>query len=532
MTQPSPAASPAREFAKSLTGHPWLWIVPTAVVTLLATAYALTAPPTWKASQALLVRDEAAGGLGRQGRFDSTDAMKSAQETILEMARNGAVAEAALREAGPPPGHRQAEAWPMPDDVRGLQDAIKITAPKGAEFGRTEVIHLAVTAGSRPRAIDLTRAVSKILEIHLKDLRNRKARSIAAELQKQVHLAQGEQDAATRRLQAMESEVGGDLGELRMLNDSGRGDSNLRNGLNRIQEEVRQARSARHAKKQQLHLLIAAREDPNPLIATPNDLLESQPALRRLKEGLVDAQLRTAQILGKMSKDHPLARAAAAGEQEVRQKLYKELELATLGLEADLKVSDERIKDLEGQAADVQGRLDRLARLRAQYSNLANEARQRSEVLEKAQKALADARASESAAQASSLLTRLEDPQADIAPLGPGRATIVLGGLLGGLAAGIGLVFLVYPPANAQGRRWTDRLKFGRRATDPPTARRAEDPSTARRAEDQKPARRAGDATRQPASEPAPEEQPVLCGAEGAAPVAERRSGQDRRQGG
>lgn len=537
MTEPTQPIAQIRQFAASLKRHPRLWLGPAVAATSLAVLYALFAPHAWKASQALMVREEAGGTAGRQGRFDSSDAMKNAQETILELARNNTVVTAALSQAGPPPDCRDPQAWPAPDDVRAAQDAIAVTAPQGAEFGRTEVIYLSVAAAGRQRAIDLAGAVCGALDSHLQGLRDRKAKSLVAELQKQARLAQADLDEATRKLQAMESEVGSDLGELRNLNDSGRGDSNLRITMARLKDAVRAARAALVARQQQLDLLASARQDPHALVSAPNELLESQPALRRLKEGLVDAQLRTAQILGQMSADHPLAKAALAAEQEVKQKLHKELEAATLGLQADLKMGQVRADDLDRQLADVQGRLDRLAGLRATYANLVNEVRQKGEVLEKTNKALADAQASRAAAQSCSLLTRLDAPQADTRPIGPSRALVVLGGLLGGLLAGAGLVFLLDPPVNAQGRRWTDRLKFGRRASDPPTGRRATDPApTGRRGEDPKPARRGED---QPSAPPAvahaaasQEEELCMTAADLPAPLVDRRSGQERRKGG
>ena len=46
-------------------------------------------------------------------------------------------------------------------------------------------------------------------------------------------------------------------------------------------------------------LLKQAEADPTALVAAPCRLLDSQPALRRLKDGLVDSQLRTANLQGR-----------------------------------------------------------------------------------------------------------------------------------------------------------------------------------------------------------------------------------------
>ena len=109
----------------------------------------------------------------------------------------------------------------------------------------------------------------------------------------------------------MEREVGPDLAELRNLQEQSSGDSDLRRKAVEIENELRQAKVAETNNRELLKLLTAARDNPGTLLATPNRLLESQPALKRLKDGLVDAQLRTAQHLGTMTHEHPLVGACA-----------------------------------------------------------------------------------------------------------------------------------------------------------------------------------------------------------------------------
>ena len=289
------------------------------------------------------------------------------------------------------------------------------------------------------------------------------------ELERALELAQSDLDQSTQRLEDMERQVGSDLGELRILNDSGAGDSNLRRSLNQVKSELRQARSVIQDNLQLRDLLAKASTNPDELLATPSRLLEAQPGLRRLKDGLVDAQLDTSKLLGRMSKDHPAVIAAMRAEQEVRTNLHAEVASALRGVEADLEVSESQLKELDEQRIDLQQRLDQLASLRARYSNLVDDVRQRTEIVQKAKKSLADARASQTVAASSSQLTRFHEPVAGDTPEGPGRLTLVAAGLFGGLATGAGVVFLVIPLAPV-GRRATDRM-LGRRAEDRLTAR-------------------------------------------------------------
>ncbi len=468
MTQPSPVQQTITNLLKAFQTHRKLWIIPTVTIALAALVFAIFKPTTWQASQALVVRDEAGGTMSRPGRFDNMDAMKAMQETITEVARSPVVVGAALKQLGRPPKLAATKPFPTERDIQALQKYIAISAPKGAELGSTEVIYLSVIGSTPHDAIARTNAVCDQLQKYLGDLRSVRADSVTHELEETLNLALTELDSATQRLAAMEREVGSDLGELRVLNQSGAGDGNLRTALNQVKSELRQRRGESEAQRQLQELLLRGQQNPDELLAMPGTMLTSQPALRRLKDGLVDAQLQTSTLLGRMSAGHPVVQAAIRSEEEVRQNLRSELDSALRGLAADLHVTERQIRALEQQHDDLQGRLDRLAGLRATYAVLVDDVQQRTAIVQKAKQDLSDARASLSASQAASLITRFQQPQVGDSPVGPGRLLIVATGLVGGFMTGAGLVFLLAPlgPEGRFGRRLSDYLGFGRRASD------------------------------------------------------------------
>ena len=169
-----------------LRDHPRRWIVPTVVVALLAAGYAVFHSAAWDASQALMVRDEAINSAARPGKFQQPDDMKTVQETILELARSRTVLSAALADVGPDAKHAADQNWPTDASIAVLQGHVKLTPPKGAEFGKTEVFYLNVEAETRPRAIALAGAICKRLQARSQDLRDQKAQSLIAELSKTV----------------------------------------------------------------------------------------------------------------------------------------------------------------------------------------------------------------------------------------------------------------------------------------------------------------------------------------------------------
>ncbi|MBI1247548.1 hypothetical protein GC197_06835 [bacterium] len=469
-----------QQYTQLLRAHWKIWVPSAAICFLLAATYALVKPAEWSATQSIVLRDEAAGQLSGRGRFDSIDTMKAAQEMVVEVARNQAVLDATLKEVGPPRG-KQSSTWPSVTDIESLRKDVSVSPPNGAEFGTTEVLHLSVTSESRERAIKLAAALSGQMDKALKDIRNRRADSVIVELKDAETLAQKELDKATAELKVREIEVGSDLGELRSLNNSSAGDGNLRNAWNQIKQQIRDGEAELVKLQEQLKLLQEAQDTPDHLVATPNQLLVSQPALSRLKDGLVDAQLRTSQLMGKMSKNHPQVQAAVAAEQEVRQKLQEELGVAVRGIQADIKLAETRMNSIQSQEADVRKRLDSLASMRATYANLVADVEKCNQVLRQAHEQLSDARANKLASEAASLITHIDTPTTGEYPLGPSKTVIATGGLVGGLLLGIGLVVLLAPSPGSQGRRWTDRL-WGRRSTDvttPDSNERRASPPTA-----------------------------------------------------
>jgi uncharacterized protein involved in exopolysaccharide biosynthesis len=444
-----------------LRNHPWRWLGPAIVIGAIATLYAAVRPDTWSASQTLIVRGEAVSNGEGLGWFDHADQMKSLQETILEVARSRDVLRAALTEAGPleaspseagpseagpseagPSENSAATQWPTDDDIDKIRQSLTVTPPKGAEFGSTEIFYLSVEDHGRRRAVVLTEAICDQLQKRLKSIRDDKATSMEAELVKASALARDGLERSTVELSKIEREAGSDLVELRILSGNTSGESSLRRTITDIRAELRTAQSAKIANQELLAVLKAAQGDPGVLMAAPNRLFETQPSLKRLKDGLVDAQLETARLRGNMLDGHPAVMTAIESEREIGQHLHNELDIAVRGLKAEINMDTDRIALLNERLESVKKRLGGLAEVRAAYANLVAETAHRSHLLEQAEQNLARARASKASADAVSLISRVGTPDTGSRPVGPGRAAIALMGLAGGLLAGFGLVLL------------------------------------------------------------------------------------------
>jgi len=271
---------------------------------------------------------------------------------------------------------------------------------------------------------------------------------------------------ATEQLQAVEREAGPDLSDLRGLSDANGSVNSSRQLLDNVRVELRQLENQHNLLVTDYNMLRETQADPERLLSAPASILSSHPGLKKLREGLADAQLESSQLRGRFTSDHPLVYVAISSEKEIKAQLHDELALALATAEKDVENSQMRVDNLKRQQHQLEERLERLARIRADYDNLNNEVRSRTQILQDAERQLAEARASRDAALTSSLLTRIDEPVLGERPVGPGRTTIVSGATLAGLFLGLGIVFLLTPLDGAapQQQRWNETL--GRRISD------------------------------------------------------------------
>ena len=434
-----------RDVVRVFWVHRARWIVPTILATLAAGAYAWYRPDVWKATLPLVVRNEATKSESTAGRFAHADEMKTTQETVLELGFSRSVLTAALTNVGPPKSAtvERLATWPTAEDIESLRQALEIVPPGGATFGATEIFYLTVEDTDPARAEGLATAICDQLDARFGQVRDSHAASVILELEKSVKLAEENWRESNDRLAKIESEVGGNLTELRTLSESTTSvGSDLRRKIDNLDQELLQARTKLADDEQLLALLNAAQSDSGKLLATPNRLLDSQPALRKLKDGLLDAQLATARYEGTMTSDHPHVAASRAAALEVAAQIDQELEVAIRGLGVDLDLSEQKIALLEERLHEARTTMDQLASLRLAYSNLLSETRQRLSVFENAQRSMAEAVANQASVKTASLVTRLDTPDLGVGPVGLSRANTVALGFVAGLISGFGLVLL------------------------------------------------------------------------------------------
>jgi len=448
MTPNSSGLTPT-ECVRLLTVYRRRWIVPTLVCAVLATAFAILMPRYWGASQALIVRAKVSSSSSHQpGEFADLYEMRTFQETILELVKSRQVLSATLKSVEEAETGKIAEE-PSLREIESFRRRVDMRPPGGAEFGKTEVFYLNVKDRDNKRAGRLVEGLRNQLDLRLRQLRDERSQGLIVELEKQVEIVDEAHGIVTSRLVELESEIGSDLGELRMLHSANSGQSDLRQQVVSLKNESRLFESSVLESEQLLIVLHAAQQDPEQLVAMPSSLLTSLPTLRRLKDGLVDAQLRAARLAGTRTAEHPQVLASIESVHQIRNDLHQELHVAIKGLEVELGLNQDRYATVLRQFKDVQQRLDHLAQRRVEYSNRVSAVETSQEVLDQAQKQLSEVRAGQVAARSVSLVTPIDRPEVGSNPVGLRRASVLAIGSLGGLALGLGCVFLTVAPPDS-----------------------------------------------------------------------------------
>lgn len=430
--------------SKWLIRNGWLVGIPVAVCLLAALGYIVLSEKTWRASQSIIVRDDLLGESFKPGRFNSQESLKNAQETVLYVARQPDVIGPALEKLGPPHSG-QSSSWIDQDRIEGEQSNISVVAPNGAEFGKTEVIVLNVRANTADRAKEYATLLAQQIERQLQQLRVKQLMGMQAELEQSLAQSQTRYDEVASQVRKLETEVGSDLSTLRSMIDNSSAGNEVHRFLEQIRADTRLAQQELESINKQLELLSSTATFDT-TIPTSNQLLQMQPTLSRLYEGLAQAQLKASIESARYTELHPATQNHLQAVQETRQQIQNELATIQKGLESQRSLAQQKLERLHQSEHDYETRLTELGKRRVEYQVLTTELNKQGETLAKTKSSLSDIQSLTNPQAKLSLLTLVGDPQVDSRPMGLSKSMILLGSFLGGLWIGLGVIVLVRDP--------------------------------------------------------------------------------------
>lgn len=434
----------------NLLQHWKIWVATLMLGVLAAGIYAFfIKQDSWTARQSLIIRDDLLGSPFKPGRFESLETMKSAQETVLEVARRPQVIRRTLEKLGPQSsflGKGGSADWPSEKVIEEIQGDISLGAPNGNEFGKTETIVLGAKSSERGRAIEFITLLLDEIDVKLSEVRQAKLNSMVEELEQGKIAANATMDEAASRLKIMEANLGPDINTMRSMNEPRSGTSAFDTKLNQIRTEKRLAEAKLASALKQRELMQQAQSNPSIDLVTSSEMLALQPAFASLVKGLGDAQLVEAKLLGDYHPSHPKVQSARETVRASKQNLYYSLGPAIAGIDSQIRVFQDNVNRLDNLLAGLEARLRSLTEQRVSYSTLEQEVNKKREFFNTAQAKLAEMNSLAKSAASTALLTRVDSPQVPTRPDGLGKKAIGMAGAIGGLLLGLGLVMLIAPP--------------------------------------------------------------------------------------
>lgn len=431
----------------SLIDYWYLWVIPCLLGLCLSVVYSLFLySPTYTARQSLILRDDMMGDSFKPSRFESLDSMKSAQETILEIARKPEVIRNVIEQMEESRSTFFGSGEISDSDIEEMQGNIEFGAPNGAEFGRTEAVVLKFTATARNQAKNFTALLLDEIDSKLSDVRRQRLKSMEQELVLASESSKKHLEESSDQLQEIERGFGTEITTIRELNDP-QGGNSFGQKLNQIRQEKREAVSLLASAREQRVLLENAQA--NESLVTSSQLLEMQPALSVMMGSLNTAREQLSIDEGRYKSLHPALKASREAVRHQEEMLFKSLGPTIVGIDSQIAMAESKVERLDKSIVELEDKLLVLTEQRVPYAKLQEDVTNKTKILSAAQAKLSQVRSYTSSAENIELLTRVGEPQVGSRPNGLGRKAFVLVGLVGGLLIGLGLVALAVPPSGS-----------------------------------------------------------------------------------
>ena len=429
-----------------LRKYMWVWLAPMILGLVLSGVYnKLLATKTYTARQSLILRDDLLGDSYKPSRFDSEESLKSAQETILEIARKPQVVKAVLDQLGPASSFFFSGDYPSVETIEDVQGNITLSAPNGAEFGKTEAVVLSVKTVDADRSRKFVNLLLDEIDSKLSEVRLLRLNSMQSELSQAGENAMISLNDSSQRLQELEKSFGAEITTIRALNDPQAGGGfDLK--LNQIRLEQRQAAAQLSSAKQQRELLRQAQENEGAEFVTSNELLQLQPALQGIMTNLSAAMAQLAIDEGRYTSLHPQLRRSQRAVKQQKQQLFDSIGTTAKGLDSQIETLSALKERLGNSIVKLESKLEALTEQRVPYATLEEEVKKKTEVYNDVQGQLAQVQSYASSTNDVAMLTRVDDPQVSSRPDQIGAFKAGLVGAAIGLMLGLGLVALLAPP--------------------------------------------------------------------------------------
>jgi uncharacterized protein involved in exopolysaccharide biosynthesis len=445
-TQQTPPVS-LRELASTLFIYKGTILSLTLLFCAGAAVVSWLQPEVFEASVQIWAQDQSPGLRGSSSYpNDSAARVKMALTNVREVIFSRRVLESALEQCGmlnPALGDTNSTAQAERDGlVRWLSKSIRLEAPKGTDFGSSQIFFIRLRDRDAARAPQLLSAVLDSFRKRYEQLSAEQAQHLLHETSLQVTKSREKLEIAAREFDDCVISLEGGLAELNSMGGSAGGESELRRSLVQLNERLVPAEADLKVQQAFLEQLQKAQDDSNEFVNVPGTLIREYPSLEQAVRDLGTARSQLDAVAARLTPENPQYQSNEEHLHLVEQSYGQEVIRAMSAIQREIEAKFEAVTFMRSQKNIYLVRIAELTNRYVEFDGLRQELAQCRTIVADAEKRRSDAAHALLTAAQETLFATLDGPRTSTNPVSPQRKLNVAVGTLLGLITGIGMAFL------------------------------------------------------------------------------------------
>ena len=414
---------------------------------IAATVFSWIQPMIYQSSVQIWAQDQSPGLRGTsQYATDSAARVKMVLSNVYEVVYSRQVLESTMERCGvlnPASSEDPVAAQSARDElVSKLGKAIRLEAPKGSDFGTTQIFFIRLKDPDPDRAQALLTALLDSFRQRYEQLSAEQAQHLYRDTTTQVEKSREQLAVAVTAFDEFVRQLEGGMGELNSMGGAPGGDSELRRALATINDRLLPAETDLKLQQALLMQFERLEMDRTPLVDVPASLIRDYPALEQSIRELTGARVQLSSVAARVTIENPEYQTALERLRLLESVFLDEVKRAASAVRKEIAAKTEAVDFMRTEKEQYLARVAELTNRFVEFDGLRQEMTQRRAIVVDAEKRRSDAAHALATAAQETLFATIDGPRTSTKPVSPNRRLNVLIGTLLGLVTGVGLAFL------------------------------------------------------------------------------------------